>query len=87
MYIRINIYMDLVKKLGWRRKELSINREKTTLKEVLAILTDLRDTIINNLDNYIILINGINIKLLKELETEITGDVTIDIFPPAAGGL
>lgn len=86
MHININIYMNLAKKLGWRNKELVVNREKATFEEILSMVKDLKDIIINNLDEYIILINGLNIKLLKGLETEISGDVTIDIFPPAAGG-
>ena len=86
MHININIYMNLAKKLGWKNKELVVNREKATFEEILSMVKDLKDIIINNLDEYIILINGLNIKLLKGLETEISGDVTIDIFPPAAGG-
>jgi len=78
--------MNLAKKLGWKNKELVVNREKATFEEILSMVKDLKDIIINNLDEYIILINGLNIKLLKGLETEISGDVTIDIFPPAAGG-
>jgi len=86
LHININIYMNLAKKLGWKNKELVVNREKATFEEILSMVKDLKDIIINNLDEYIILINGLNIKLLKGLETEISGDVTIDIFPPAAGG-
>ena len=63
-----------------------INREKIAFEEILPMVKDLKDIIINNLDEYIILINGLNTKLLKGLETEVSGDVTIDIFPPAAGG-
>ncbi len=73
-------------KLGWKSKELIINIEKITFEEILPMVKDLKDIIINNLDEYIILINGLNTKLLKGLETEVSGDVTIDIFPPAAGG-
>ena len=78
--------MNLAKKLGWKSKELVINREKIAFEEILPMVKDLKDIIINNLDEYIILINGLNTKLLKGLETEVSGDVTIDIFPPAAGG-
>jgi molybdopterin converting factor small subunit len=85
--ISINIYMDLAKKLGWKSRELVISRERVTFEEILSIVKDLRDAIISNLDDYIILVNGLNIKLLKGLETEILGDTTIDIFPPAAGGV
>jgi molybdopterin converting factor small subunit len=78
--------MDLAKKLGWSRKEISIDKEKILLSDILSFLTDLRDIVVGNIDNYIVLVNGVNIKLLKGLETEIVGDTTIDIFPPAAGG-
>jgi molybdopterin converting factor small subunit len=78
--------MDLAKKLGWSRKEISIDKEKILLRDILSVFTDLRDIVVGNIDNYIVLMNGVNIKLLKGLETEIVGDTTIDIFPPAAGG-
>jgi molybdopterin converting factor small subunit len=78
--------MDLAKKLGWSRKEISIDKEKILLRDILSVFTDLRDIVVGNIDNYIVLVNGVNIKLLKGLETEIVGDTTIDIFPPAAGG-
>jgi molybdopterin converting factor small subunit len=78
--------MDLAKKLGWKSKKLVINKEKVTFEEVLSIVKDLKNIITNNIDDYIVLVNGLNIKLLKGLETEIVSDTTIDIFPPAAGG-
>lgn len=86
MKIYVNVYMDLAKKLGWSRKEISIDKEKILLRDILSVFTDLRDIVVGNIDNYIVLMNGVNIKLLKGLETEIVGDTTIDIFPPAAGG-
>jgi molybdopterin converting factor small subunit len=78
--------MDLAGKLGWSKRDLNIDKDKVTFKEVLSELRDLWNTIINNLDEYLILVNGVNIKLLRGLETEIYSDVTIDIFPPAGGG-
>lgn len=86
MYVIINVYMDLAKKLGWKRKELVLNREGIRLGEVLDHLQDLKSIVTENPDNYIILVNGINIKLLKDFDTEISGDVVVDIFPPAGGG-
>ena len=86
MKIYVNVYMDLAKKLGWSRKEISIDKDKILLRDILSFLTDLRDIVVGNIDNYIVLVNGVNIKLLKGLETEIVGDTTIDVFPPAAGG-
>jgi len=84
--IYVNVYMDLAKKLGWSRKEISIDKDKILLSDILSFFTDLRDIVVGNIDNYIVLVNGVNIKLLKGLETEIVGDTTIDVFPPAAGG-
>lgn len=78
--------MDLAKKLGWRRRELFVDKEKITLEDVLLMLEELRNAIIDNIDEYIILVNGVNIKLLNGLRTELVDDTTIDIFPPAAGG-
>ena len=86
MRVNINIYMDLARKLGWSKRDLVVEKDKVAFKEILSMLSDLWNTIINNIDEYIILVNGVNIKLLRGLETEIYSDVTIDIFPPAGGG-
>ncbi len=78
--------MDLTKKLGWSEKVFVLDREKVNLKELLSLLEDLKSVVLSNLDDYMVLVNGVNIKLLKGIETEICSDSTIDIFPPAAGG-
>lgn len=86
MQILINVYMDLAKKLGWRRRKLVIDKNKITFRDLISVLSDLKDLVIENADEFIILVNGINIKLLNGLDTEIASDAVIDIFPPAAGG-
>ncbi|MEM3980704.1 MAG: MoaD/ThiS family protein [Ignisphaera sp.] len=86
MQILINVYMDLAKKLGWRRKELVIDKDRISLRDLISLISDLNNLVIENIDEFIVLVNGINIKLLNDLDTEITADTIIDIFPPAAGG-
>ncbi|MEM1645458.1 MAG: MoaD/ThiS family protein [Ignisphaera sp.] len=86
MQIFINVYMDLAKKLGWRRKELVIDKDRISLRDLISLISDLNNLVIENIDEFIVLVNGINIKLLNDLDTEITADTIIDIFPPAAGG-
>ncbi|MEM4788294.1 MAG: MoaD/ThiS family protein [Ignisphaera sp.] len=78
--------MDLAKKLGWRRKELVIDKDRISLRDLISLISDLNNLVIENIDEFIVLVNGINIKLLNDLDTEITADTIIDIFPPAAGG-
>lgn len=87
MRILVNVYMDLAKKLGWRRRELVIDKNKVTFRDVISLLRDLESIISGSIDEFIILVNGVNIRLLNGLDTEITIDAVIDIFPPAAGGI
>jgi len=85
--ILVNVYMDLAKKLGWRRREFVIDKNKVTFREVISLLRDLENIISGDINEFIILVNGVNIKLLNGLDTEIAIDAVIDIFPPAAGGI
>lgn len=87
MRIYINLYMDLARKLGWSRRELVVDRERVRVRDVIEFFEDLRNAVMNSPSSYMILVNGINIMLLNNFDTEISGDTTIiDIFPPAGGG-
>jgi len=86
MRIRINLYMDLAEKLKWSHKELYLEKEKITLRELLNILRELREIVISNPDRFLILVNGINVRFLKDLDTELSDGTIIDIFPPSGGG-
>lgn len=86
MRIYVNLYMDLARKLGWSRRELVVNRERVRVRDVIEFFEDLKNAVMNDPNSYMILVNGINIMLLKNFDTEISEDTTIDIFPPAGGG-
>lgn len=86
MHVRVNVYMDLARKLKWSKREIAINKDKATVRDVLNSINELKDTVLPNLDSFMVLVNGINIRLLKGLDTEVGEGFTIDIFPPAGGG-
>lgn len=86
VHIYINLYMDLARKLGWSRRELVVDKERVRVRDVIEFFEDLRNAVMNSPRSYMILVNGINIMLLNNFDTEISGDTTIDIFPPAGGG-
>jgi len=88
MMVTVTVYMMLRKKLGWNSKTIKVEGEKATLKEVLERIPELKQLIEDPLfiKEYIVLVNGVNITLLKGLNTEITGVTKIDIFPPGGGG-
>ena len=87
MKIKIVVYMLLREKLGWREKTIEIPKSKVTLREVLDKVPDLRDAIGSAIHDYLILVNGVNVRLKKGLDTEITSDAEIAIFPPGGGGV
>ncbi|MEM0000504.1 MAG: MoaD/ThiS family protein [Desulfurococcaceae archaeon] len=86
MLIRINLYMDIAKKLKWSKKDVHLDKETITVRDVLESLEDLRELVLSNPDDYMILINGINMRLLKGLDTVLPDGAVIDVFPPAGGG-
>ena len=86
MRIYINLYMDLAKKLGWSRREITIDSDRVTLKEILENISELKEMRVSNPDYCIILVNGRNVRSLKNLDTEVVDNVIIDIFPPVGGG-
>lgn len=86
MLVRINLYMDMVEKLKWSKKDLFLDKETVTIKDVLEFVNDLKELILSNPEGYMILLNGINIRLLKGLDTVLPDKAVIDIFPPAGGG-
>lgn len=88
MRVIIKIYASLREKLKWNEKVIELPKEKASLAEVINAIPILNE-IVNErtLNNYMILINGVNIIMLKKLSSEVKDGDEIDIFPPAAGGL
>ncbi|MEM1685387.1 MAG: MoaD family protein [Acidilobaceae archaeon] len=86
MAVKIRVYATLREALGWSSLDVNIEGE-TTVGNLLSNIKDLWAQIQERgLDFYTILINGHNIRLIKELDTVVRDNDVIDIFPPAAGG-
>jgi len=83
----IRVYTALREKLGWSSREVEVAGDRATLAEVLTSVEVLRDLVGERLlQDFIVLVNGRNARLLNGLETELADGDVVDIFPPAAGG-
>ncbi len=85
--VEVRVYVTLREKLGWKSKVVNLSREKVKFSELLDELKDLKGVLEEfGYENFMILLNGRNIRLLDWLDTEVEGGDSIDIFPPAGGG-
>ncbi|ACB07524.1 MoaD family protein [Candidatus Korarchaeum cryptofilum OPF8] len=85
--VEVRVYLTLREKLGWKSKTLSLGRNKVKFSELLDELKDLKGVLEDfGYENFMILLNGRNIRLLDWLDTEVEEGDSIDIFPPAGGG-
>lgn len=83
----IKVYLFLREKLGWDSKEVSLDCSEVKLVDLLNRVPDLMQLLADRgIGEFIILLNGHNIRLLKGLETPVKDGDRLDIFPPAAGG-
>lgn len=87
MRVKIRVYMELALKLGWREREISTDGESTTLGELLRALPELREFINEEFtERFMVLVNGVNSRLLGGLQARVKDSDIVDIFPPAGGG-
>jgi molybdopterin synthase sulfur carrier subunit len=85
--VEVRVYLTLREKLGWKSKTLSLGKSKVKFSELLDELKDLKGVLEDfGYENFMILLNGRNIRLLDWLDTEVEEGDSIDIFPPAGGG-
>jgi molybdopterin synthase sulfur carrier subunit len=85
--VEVRVCLTLREKLGWKSKTLSLGRNKVKFSELLDELKDLKGVLEDfGYENFMILLNGRNIRLLDWLDTEVEEGDSIDIFPPAGGG-
>ncbi len=85
--VEVRVYVTLREKLGWKSKVINLRREKMKFSELLDELKDLKGVLEDlGYENFMILLNGRNIRLLDWLDTEVEEGDSIDIFPPAGGG-
>ncbi len=89
--VLVRFYANLREIFG--KNDLVVNAP--SIRDVLEYLENIgsgsyikimRDEKGNMRENIIILLNGKNIKFLNGLDTKISGEDIIDLFPPVAGG-
>lgn len=84
--VLVRVYGLLREKLGWSAKRVVV-RDDCKVLDLFESIEDLRPLIplIEN-GEVMVLVNGINIRLLHGLETKISNEDTVDVFPPGGGG-
>ena len=92
MRVIVKVFSLLREKLGWSEKIVELNRDHATLADVLTYIPELAAIVFDNVErksirsDVIVLVNGINVKFLKEGDTEVKDGDVISIFPPGGGG-
>ena len=88
MKVAIEFFATLREKFG-KRKEVILDSNPTTLRNVLSKVDGLLEEIAENGNikkMYKILLNGLNVEFLGGLNAKIKSGDEIYIFPPAGGG-
>ncbi len=89
--VKIIYYATLRNSLGLKEEIIDFAGPVSKLLDILLSKygDKLREKLFNDnalISNVIILKNGINIKFIAGLNTEISNEDELDIFPPVAGG-
>jgi len=88
MKVAIEFFATLREKFG-KRKEVILDSNPTTLRNVLSKVDGLLEEIAENGNikkMYKILLNGLNVEFLGGLNAKVKSGDEIYIFPPAGGG-
>ncbi len=88
MKVKVTVFATLREKLGWSEKVLELSKNKATIKEILEII-GIKDIVMKGdkiREDFIVLVNGINVKFLNDADTEVKDGDEVSIFPPAGGG-
>lgn len=84
--VEVRVYMTLREKLGWKGRKVELTKA-VKFSDLLEEMRDLKGVLEGfGYENFMILVNGRNIRLLNWLDTEVRDEDSIDIFPPAGGG-
>lgn len=89
MRVGVLIFSSLREKLKWREKIVELDSDEAKIIEVIALVPELAEQIIENgrfKEVYLILLNGHNVKLLKNENTIVRDNDKIVVFPPGGGG-
>lgn len=88
MKVRVGIFASLREKLGWSMREVEVEGP-VSLDELLDKIPELKKTVCRGgeLDrDFIVLINGVNVRFLGELKAIVRPGDEVSIFPPGGGG-
>ena len=90
MKVKIYVFSFLRDKLGWRQKVIELPQNEATLYEVLSNLPGLKKYVLRDnddvSDDFMILVNGLNVKFTGGSKTIVKDGDEIAIFPPGGGG-
>lgn len=93
MKIQVKLFATLRLKLGIAGLEIEIDKSITIMRLLELVSQKLKIDIIPELikdgtilEGTILLINGKNILHAEKLETSITEDCEVSVFPPSGGG-
>lgn len=89
MKIRFRLFAELREIAGEKERILEFNKP-LTIFEALNILSNLygekfKERMFKE-ESFIILVNGVNIKNLNDMKTQLRDGDEISIFPPVGGG-
>ncbi len=93
MKVKFRLFAELREIAGEKERILEFNKSLTVF-EALNILSDFygerfKERIFkeeNPVENFIILVNGVNIKNLNDMKTQLKDGDEVSIFPPVGGG-
>ena len=88
MKLKIRVYMDLAAKVGWKEREIYVpGSSSCTLRDLLERIEEFKGLLDESFtERFVVLVNGVNVRLRGGLEAMISDGDTLDIFPPAGGG-
>lgn len=89
MRVKVQVFAQLREKLKWGEKWVELNKNNASLRDVLSSLPELAKWVVEGdkiRDDFIVLVNGLNVRFTGGLDTKVSDGDEIAIFPPGGGG-